>query len=632
MARYTLGDLVWRVTGDTKDYDKSLQTSEKKTKAFSLKSLAIFGTIATGAVVAFKKISQAVAQNIEAYGKQVQAESSVRAAIRATGQEADDVFPRYEALARKIQKLTTVGDEASWELIGLATSMGVTDDQMEDTIKGAIGLSDAFGIGTRQALRGVANALEGNFETLQRYIPALRTAETEAEKLRLVQEGMANGFEVSQARAQTAFGAIEQYRNAVGDLREQLGQSVAEGIEPFVRGLQRVVEGITESISETRNLKNILEELEDTGETTAGIDDISSALERLRKEEQQLEITGVDLTGDRLAQVREQIRLIEEQAAAADYLNALEMRYGEAGREELARREEAALQEAEAQARAAEINRVAYEKRIEIAEDYSRRLLELEGDTFDQIERAREEALADAADSYVRSGEEIEQINRYYDALRAEEQERIAEEDRQRLKDLAEFQRKVIEERRDRELETLQEIQKEYERTADAIFSYLSPTFEALGEALSDVEDGWVSLGKTAVQSIAVIIRALAREFAIRAAGAFAIGRFARGAALAAASAAALVASGVVSGLASQISSAAEGADFTTNGPQLMLVGDNPGGKERVTVEPLSSPNMNGPQGDMINIQINLDGEVISKFITRGTRSGQILVDQRSVV
>jgi len=630
MARYTLGDLVWRVTGDTKDYDKSLQTSEKKTKAFSLKSLAIFGAIATGAVVAFKKISQAVAQNIEAYGKQVQAESSVQAAIRATGQEADDVFPRYAALASEIQKLTTVGDEASLELIALATSMGVTDDQMEDTIKGAIGLSDAFGIGTQQALRGVANALEGNFETLQRYIPALRTAETEAEKLRLVQEGMANGFEVSQARAQTAFGAIEQYRNAVGDLREQLGQSVAEGIEPFVRGLQRVVEGITESIRETRILKNILEELEDTGETTAGIDDISSALERLRKEELRLQAAGIALTGDRLAQVQEQIRLIEEQAAAADYLNALEMRYGEAGREELARREEAALQEAEAQARAAEINRVAYEKRIQIAEDYSRRLLELEGDTFDQIERAREEALADAADSYVRSGEEIEQINRYYDALRAEEQERIDEEDRQRLQDLAEFQREVIEERRNRELETLQEIQDEYERTADAIFSHLSPTFEALGEA--DVEDGWVSLGKTAVQSIAVIIRALAREFAIRAAGAFAIGRFARGAALAAASAAALVASGVVSGLASQISSAAEGADFTTNGPQLMLVGDNPGGKERVTVEPLSSPNTNGPQGDMINIQINLDGEVISKFITRGTRSGQILVDQRSVV
>jgi len=36
------------------------------------------------------------------------------------------------------------------------------------------------------------------------------------------------------------------------------------------------------------------------------------------------------------------------------------------------------------------------------------------------------------------------------------------------------------------------------------------------------------------------------------------------------------------------IGAAAGGGDFITKGPQLMLVGDNPGGRERVTVEPLS--------------------------------------------
>jgi hypothetical protein len=34
-------------------------------------------------------------------------------------------------------------------------------------------------------------------------------------------------------------------------------------------------------------------------------------------------------------------------------------------------------------------------------------------------------------------------------------------------------------------------------------------------------------------------------------------------------------------------SSAAQGADFVTNGPQMLMVGDNPSGRERVTVEPL---------------------------------------------
>jgi tape measure domain-containing protein len=36
---------------------------------------------------------------------------------------------------------------------------------------------------------------------------------------------------------------------------------------------------------------------------------------------------------------------------------------------------------------------------------------------------------------------------------------------------------------------------------------------------------------------------------------------------------------------------AARGADFETKGPQLMVVGDNPGGRERVRVDPVSGPN-----------------------------------------
>jgi len=53
----------------------------------------------------------------------------------------------------------------------------------------------------------------------------------------------------------------------------------------------------------------------------------------------------------------------------------------------------------------------------------------------------------------------------------------------------------------------------------------------------------------------------------------------------------------------SQMKSAATGADFTTSGPQILLVGDNPGGRERVQVSPLSSQNINGPQG---GITINM--------------------------
>lgn len=49
----------------------------------------------------------------------------------------------------------------------------------------------------------------------------------------------------------------------------------------------------------------------------------------------------------------------------------------------------------------------------------------------------------------------------------------------------------------------------------------------------------------------------------------------------------------------------AKGGDFVTNGPMTITVGDNPGGRERVQVTPLSSPNVNGPQGRNVQVTNN---------------------------
>ena len=62
------------------------------------------------------------------------------------------------------------------------------------------------------------------------------------------------------------------------------------------------------------------------------------------------------------------------------------------------------------------------------------------------------------------------------------------------------------------------------------------------------------------------------------------------------------------------LSSFAQGGDFVTSGPQMMMVGDNPGGRERVQVTPLSSPNQNGPQQ---GITVNISGGVVQDDYVR---------------
>ena len=72
--------------------------------------------------------------------------------------------------------------------------------------------------------------------------------------------------------------------------------------------------------------------------------------------------------------------------------------------------------------------------------------------------------------------------------------------------------------------------------------------------------------------------------------------------------------------------------DYVTSGPEAILVGDNPGGRERVTVEPLSSSNINGPQTGGTRIIINLEGKVLADFTTAACRNGDIQVYEGSIV
>jgi len=59
----------------------------------------------------------------------------------------------------------------------------------------------------------------------------------------------------------------------------------------------------------------------------------------------------------------------------------------------------------------------------------------------------------------------------------------------------------------------------------------------------------------------------------------------------------------------------------------MMMVGDNPGGRERVSVTPIDSPNINGPQGGItLNISAPLVDETIIDTIIPAIQKAQRLV------
>ena len=68
------------------------------------------------------------------------------------------------------------------------------------------------------------------------------------------------------------------------------------------------------------------------------------------------------------------------------------------------------------------------------------------------------------------------------------------------------------------------------------------------------------------------------------------------------------------------------GGQFVTNGPQVIEVGDNPGGRERVTVEPLSSPGFQAG-GQPMNIMVMLDGREVARTTAEYINDGQVRIE-----
>ena len=65
----------------------------------------------------------------------------------------------------------------------------------------------------------------------------------------------------------------------------------------------------------------------------------------------------------------------------------------------------------------------------------------------------------------------------------------------------------------------------------------------------------------------------------------------------------------------------AKGGEFTTDGPEMILVGDNPGGKEKVTVKPIKSKNKEESKASN-SLSDNLGGKLEDLVSRKGTRPG----------
>lgn len=238
-----LGEINYKV----KEYSKQASSVEKVWTG----AMMNIGTQISNLAMKLPNLATAT---IEALGKQEMAVLKLSSAIRSQGGNVSEILPIYESLAGEMQRLTTYGDEEVLALQSTATAMGVTSEQMDLCIKGAIGLSNVFGIGLNEAVRAAATVVQGKTDKLNEMIPALSKCKSETEKYALAEKAMRDGFAQAKAEAESTSGRLKQAANAWGDLAEVAGETFAPVAIEVAGALKSVCEWFTRNSELTQIL------------------------------------------------------------------------------------------------------------------------------------------------------------------------------------------------------------------------------------------------------------------------------------------------------------------------------------------------------------------------------------------
>ncbi len=174
--------------------------------------------------------------------EQERVEQMLSSAMKVNNSYSAQAMQGLKDFASQMQKVTVVGDETTLGLMQVAMSMGVQDDKMKETIKGAIGLSRAFGIDLNSALKMVSLGVQGDYTLLQRYVPQLKLTKDATEKTAIFNNVLAKSFKIAKEETETTKGVMQQFSNAAGDLKEKLGTAVNEALKPLYKTMTQIAQ------------------------------------------------------------------------------------------------------------------------------------------------------------------------------------------------------------------------------------------------------------------------------------------------------------------------------------------------------------------------------------------------------
>ena len=246
-----LGGMFYSITGDM---------SPLKGVLGSLTGLAggLGGalTAALGPIAALLGSALAIGHAIKAFAEADSIEKGLLQALKNTGQEAEKTLATLKTFATQLSFITTLEDDAALDLAKYATNLGLTGKNLQDVIKAAVGLNQAFGTDMRAAIKGISLEQNGYTSALTRQIPALKGVTDSHQRLKIISDAASKGFEEAKDHAKGAQGTWVRFTNAVGNLSEAIGSLIAGPGTGLLDQLTMLIEWIASGIASVSEITN----------------------------------------------------------------------------------------------------------------------------------------------------------------------------------------------------------------------------------------------------------------------------------------------------------------------------------------------------------------------------------------
>lgn len=228
-------------------------------------------TMAVGALA--RGIKDFVASSVTAYNEQAKVEAQLENVLRSTGQAAGWNAEQLKKMAAELQKTTAVGDEA---VIGaqnlLLTFTQIGGETFPRATEAILDVSQAMGQDLKTSAIQVGKALNdpiAGLGSLSRV--GIQFTETQKDMIK----GFVEMGEVSKAQgvilqelerqfggsaaafAKTFQGQMEQFKNAWGDMKEEIGGAIVQELRPMLESVTKwFQENRTEIVSFAKGVVN----------------------------------------------------------------------------------------------------------------------------------------------------------------------------------------------------------------------------------------------------------------------------------------------------------------------------------------------------------------------------------------